>query len=473
MQQSPHVNTQRRPISLIVERALRFLRLQARPVDSVRLASELLATSVPDEATASGLLKQAFAGDPRLLYGKGGWRPVRADGDPPQLAEPDRVLIVLQGSKPSPGRAFELRHVSVLRLRNEEVVAACEGHASRDRPGQHLRRAVSEALLGAVPVIHDPPGALKALEGWLGEPLAGTISVRLLAQTRLGLRATHDLGSLAQRLGIVWRDMDDPLEQADTLDACLRRLRKSDESLENLQLGAVPGLQPINWSRFAFNRSFLNRVPQGPGTYRFLDAAGGLLYVGKSKNLKRRIASYFQEGRRRSRRVQLLLDHLHHIEFEYAGSELEAMLREAAQIRRAQPQQNVQRQVHVREGRAARLRSILILEQAAPPSLLRAYLIRQGRLIARVAIGRRGGGLKRIERFLDDHFFFVPQGPSPAVGPDLDVEVVVRWLAANRDRVVAFDPTDLLSAREVTDRLRWFLAQPNPLDPEGPPIHQR
>jgi hypothetical protein len=90
-----------------------------------------------------------------------------------------------------------------------------------------------------------------------------------------------------------------------------------------------------------------------------------------------------------------------------------------------------------------------------------------------VAIGRRGGGLKRIERCLDDHFFFVPQGPSPVTGPDLDVEVVVRWLAANRDRVVAFDPTDLPSAREVTDRLRWFLAQPNPFDPEGRPIHQR
>jgi hypothetical protein len=90
-----------------------------------------------------------------------------------------------------------------------------------------------------------------------------------------------------------------------------------------------------------------------------------------------------------------------------------------------------------------------------------------------VGIGPRGGGLKRIERVLDDYFFFAPDGPTPAAGPDLDVELVVRWLATARDRTVAFDPTTLPSAREVTDRLRWFLAQGTPFDPDGTPIFTR
>ncbi len=58
-------------------------------------------------------------------------------------------------------------------------------------------------------------------------------------------------------------------------------------------------------------------------------------------------------------------------------------------------------------------------------------------------------------------------------GPDLDVEVVVRWLAENRDRVVAFDPTDLQTSQEVIDRLRWFLTRGSPFDPDGLPIHSR
>jgi hypothetical protein len=165
--------------------------------------------------------------------------------------------------------------------------------------------------------------------------------------------------------------------------------------------------------------------------------------------------------------VQRLLDRLRRIEYEHSGSELEAMLREAEQIRRDSPQQNVQREIHSRSGRAARLRSILILVPAEEPYVLRAYLIHRGRLIERVGIGPRGGGLARIERLLDDHFFFVRDGPTVVTGPDLDVEVVVRWLAAHRDRAVAFDPTELRSSREVTDRLRWFLGQGTPFDPDG------
>jgi hypothetical protein len=296
------------------------------------------------------------------------------------------------------------------------------------------------------------------------------ISLRRLAQDRLGLQATHDFAALAARLGLHWRDSDDPLDQADAIDACLRALRRPGETLEDLRLALARGAPPIDWSRFAFERSFLDAIPRVPGTYRFFDEAGHLLYVGKSRNLRERIVSYFREGTRRSPRVQQLIDRLHRIEYDHLGSELEAMLREAEQIRSRHPERNVQREVHVQQGRGARLRSILILEPASAPAVLRAYLIHEGRLVARVGIGPRGGGLKHVERVLDDYFFFVPDGPTPAAGPDLDLELVVRWLAANRDRAVAFDPTNLGSSREVTDRLRWFLGQGSPFDAGGEPI---
>ena len=74
---------------------------------------------------------------------------------------------------------------------------------------------------------------------------------------------------------------------------------------------------------------------------------------------------------------------------------------------------------------------------------------------------------------LDDSFFGMAEGPTSLPGPDLDVELVVRWLAANRDSVVAFDPTDLQNAQEVIDRLRWFLTQGSPFDDGGAPIFSR
>ena len=261
---------------------------------------------------------------------------------------------------------------------------------------------------------------------------------------------------------------------AATLDACLAALRRPDEPLQTLRRGASRGTRPIDWSSYAFNREFLRRIPQLAGTYRFYDKQGRLLYVGKSKNLNQRVGSYFREDYPRSTRVQRLIDAVQRIEYEAAGSDLEAMLREAEQIRRDRPSANVQRKIHKRRGRAERLGAILILESAVSPHVLRAFLIRKGRLLDRVPIGPRGGGLARIRRVLDNHFFSAPSGPVPLDdGPDLDVEVVVRWLAANRDRVVAFDPTDLKSSREVIERLRWFLGQGSPFDPDGVPILNR
>ena len=467
----------RSPTSLVAERAVRYLREHGGSANSRKLIGELLATRTADEASAKKLLGVAFGDDPRLVYRRGRWSLAvvppskEAAGGPEPIPDPERVLIFIQGER-HPGVGYVLKSLSALRLLGDDVLAACGGDAAEGRYGHRLRRAALEAIDGAVPVIHDPPGSLKVLEAWLGEPIAAPISLRRIAQTRVGLPATHDLEALVGRLGLEWRDTDDPLERADLLDACLQALRRPGESLHQMRAGG--GARPLDWSRFAFNREFLRMIPQVPGTYRFYDSGGRLLYVGKSRNLNRRIGSYFREdGPARSKRVQGLLDSIHRIEYEAVGSDLEAVLREAELIRRENPARNVQRAVRERKGRAARLRSILILEPATAPSVLRAFLIRGGRLIDRVPIGPRGGGLRKIERILQDRFFSTPVGPTGLEGPDLEIEVVVRWLAANRDRVVAFDPTDLKNADEVIERLRWFLSQGSPFDPDGSPILSR
>lgn len=472
------------PVSLVAERAVRFLRERGSPADSREMARELLATHASDESAARGVLESAFGGDPRLAYDAGVWkltgerlesptvtaRPRRV----PRRPDPDRTLILLRGETLPDTRRFELSGISVIRLQGDEVVGACGGDTVKGSPGNRLRRAVIQTLDGAIPVVHDPPGALRALENWLQEPVALPVSLRKLGQRRLGLPARHELDDFMARLRIPWRQVDDPLEQADTLDAGLRALLRKGESLQELRASLSTGPPPIDWTRYAFDRDFLRKVPKVPGTYQFFDSTGNLLYVGKSNDLNRRLSSYFREtAGSRSKRIQALLDSLYRIEYQHRGSALEATLREAELIAKRKPSKNVQRRVEPRRGRAARLQSILILEPGAPPDVLRAYLIREGRLIDSVAIGPRGGGLMRIRRVLDDWFFSAPAGPTTIAGPDLDVEIVVRWLATNRDNVVAFDPTDLRSSDEVIERLRWFLNQGGPFDTDGMPILTR
>lgn len=467
-----------RPVSLVAERAVRLLRRSSRPIDSVTMAREVLSTKAPNEESARRILEAAFSGDPRLQYASPGWKlagavAAKPNGDPPVVPEPDRALLLVDGGQPDPGEPWTLSSVAALRLRDDEVVAACGGDVVEGPGARRLRRSILEMLDGAVPVIHDPPGSIRALETWLEEPLAAPISLRRLAVDRLSLPARHTLEQLAEQLDLDWRETGDPLEMADLLDACLRKLTRPGERLYGIRVEQSRGVKPLDWSRYAFNREFLRRVPRVPGTYRFVDAEGNLLYVGKSKNLNQRLHSYFRETGRRTPRVQKLVERVHRIEYEASGSDLEAMLREAEKIRAEKPQGNTQREIHPRPGRARRLRSILILEPAEPPTVLRAYMIREGRLLARIGIGPRGGGLTRVRRLLDDHYFSAPSGPTPATGAGVDVEIVVRWLAANRDRVVAFDPTELRSSDEVIERLKWFLARGGPFDSDGSPILAR
>ena len=81
-----------------------------------------------------------------------------------------------------------------------------------------MRAQLLEMLDGAVPVLHDPPGARASLERWLEEPLEGAVSLRELGRDRAGLPAHHDLEALTAKLGLDWRQPDELLDQAELID---------------------------------------------------------------------------------------------------------------------------------------------------------------------------------------------------------------------------------------------------------------
>jgi hypothetical protein len=450
----------RRTASLTAERAVRYLRDRPEGATGVALAGEVLSARVNDEATAARILESAFASDPRLAYDGACWRlsePAGPVEDAVPAPEPDLAFVVIEGDRPEPRRPFTMRTIAIVRAGSGRVLAACAGDPGDVRCAAELRGESLAALDGATAVVHDAPGAIEALEQWLGEPLGPLVSLRRLGRLRAGLPVRHTLEELAARLGQGFREAADPVRSAEILESCLRALRRPGETIAQLEAASAPGAPPIPWARYAFDRAWLRTVPSVAGTYRFLDAEGGLLYVGRSRDLRRRLASYFRESGPRTRRVQRLIDAIHRIEIAPSGSDLDAVLREAAEIARRRPVANVQRHHHPTSGRGARFESILILESAWPPHALRAFLIHGGEWVDVVPIGPRGGGLRRIERLLDERCFDPRPGPTSRPTRPIEVELITRWLAAHRDRAVAFDPTHLRSAREVVERLRWFL----------------
>ena len=86
--------------------------------------------------------------------------------------------------------------------------------------------------------------------------------------------------------------------------------------------------------------SYLKSLPNRPGVYRYLDSEDQLLYVGKAKNLKARIASYFRSSALDTKTLALV-SKIDRIETTITASETEALLLEQTQIQAYKPPYNI------------------------------------------------------------------------------------------------------------------------------------
>jgi excinuclease ABC subunit C len=82
-------------------------------------------------------------------------------------------------------------------------------------------------------------------------------------------------------------------------------------------------------------------ISDQPGCYKYFDSKNELLYVGKAKNLRKRVSSYFHKTLE-NRKTQLLVNHIHHIEFTVTDSEHDAFLLENSLIKHYQPRYNIE-----------------------------------------------------------------------------------------------------------------------------------
>ncbi len=346
----------------LLERIAATIRDRGEPLAIEEIATEFLKLTVAGPA-ASKLVRAMLARDVRFAeLADGSWslKPPKAE-----LCGP--VVVCLIDAPAGTSSAPWLWRISV-------------GAWGEDRgPLQHTGPERSDALatilrwMAEHPVATERPGLLRR---WTGaqERIHAVPEVEpIVIDLRAWARLLGDAGATAVAGGALPDETDDPLDPR--LEALALRTEQVVEAAHARglstwqQVARAPqrerdAARDTVWSeQWAFTPADLAALPEEPGVYRFLDRDARLLYVGKAKNLRRRIASYFRPLDDASSRRAAFLKTLHRLEYETTGTELEALILEAMQIRLHEPTWNVQVKLgeHPRESRRSEEDLVLLL----------------------------------------------------------------------------------------------------------------
>ena len=356
------------PVQLRIDAADRLVELveeRRGPIYAEEAARRLFALRHVPAGLARGLLDDVVAGDARLAWSGDSVRLATPLGHDLLLEQATYVVVDLEttGLSPDSSRICE---IGAVRVRDFELTDEFQTLANPGVPiggavsaltglrDPELRRAppVSTAVSrflafagDAVLVAHNARFDLAFLdretERLTGKRLAApVVDTVALARRVLGGRvARASLASLSYFFGTSVRPCHRALPDAQATAEVLVALIGLAQERGAATVADLCELASTRTRRVYEKRSLAFGAPAGPGVYLFRDRYNQVLYVGRARDLRARLRSYFRSDRQRPA-VEAALGALERIEWRRVGSELEAGLEELRLIRELRPPAN-------------------------------------------------------------------------------------------------------------------------------------
>jgi len=442
-------------------------------------SAEEIAASVLKMSSGSGRTCQAVVGailkdDPRfVLYGDGNWavaeqeRPgvtvsesvfavtevvtVENDAGQVRLIEigsatyVDRTPVASFHSYVNPGPGL------LGRIRREAVFDADQVASAPD--AAEVVPRLMRYLADAVIVGYDTAKVVSVLQheaARLGEEIENRdISIRRLARRVFPDAADRTFETLSHLFSGSPVPADAarcaPEVVADVFFGLLDRIGiEPSDDLESLLEMQYARSEEVNFARYAFDRQFLVRLPDQPGVYLMKDRSDKVVYVGKAKNLRTRISSYFATTIGRDEKTESILAEAFDIEHEATGSELSAILLESQRIRELSPPINRQLNVHERAGTAGYKGDLVLVLPGPEPGTVELYVLAEGAPLARCVGSDDFNTNADLKRLLEAAFFANPRKTENLADEQrAELSVVRSWFARNADNVHCVKPAEL------------------------------
>jgi DNA polymerase-3 subunit epsilon len=327
----------------------------------VDAARALFATSSIPDGLARSLLEEVTAGDSRVVCT--GPTVSLVDGRPdPLLEEVELVVFDLETTGLAAGRD-QICEIGAVRVRGLELVDSFQSlvnpRVALPEPIARLTGIREQELKGApstatvvrrflafagdeLLVAHNSRFDQRFLERQLGDrrlsepPLCTAALARRLLEGRL---RRVGLASLADFFGVPTQPCHRALPDAEATAQVLVHLIGLAQEIGARRLSELRSLAAPRKRRVHGKRLLARGAPSRPGVYLFRDRHDQVLYVGRARDLRARLRSYFRSDRQRPS-VEAALLALARIEWRVLGSELEAALEELRLIRELAPPAN-------------------------------------------------------------------------------------------------------------------------------------
>jgi len=330
-------------------------------LSAVEAARALFATTSIPDGLARSLLEEVTAGDSRVVCT--GTTVSLVGGRPdPLLEEAELVVFDLETTGLAAGRD-QICEVGAVRVRGLELVDSFQSlvnpRVALPEPIARLTGIRERELRGApaisivvrrfldfasddLLVAHNARFDQRFLEQHLGDrrlsepPLCTAALARRLLDGRL---RRVGLASLAHFFGVPTEPCHRALPDAEATAQVLVHLIGLAQERGARTLSELHGLAAPRARRVHGKRRLAHGAPSRPGVYLFRDRHDQVLYVGRARDLRARLRSYFRSDRQRPS-VEAALLALARIEWRVLGSELEAALEELRLIRELAPPAN-------------------------------------------------------------------------------------------------------------------------------------
>jgi DNA polymerase III epsilon subunit family exonuclease len=347
------------------DRLVELVQARRGPVPAEEAACTLFALASAPTAIARSLLGDVVDGDARLAWRGASVGLARPPGDGVPLEDAVFVVFDLEttGLRPGSARICEIGAQRVERLELTTsfetlvdpgialppVITALTGITPASvRGAPRVEHAVRRFLAfagDAVLVAHNARFDLafldREVERLTGARVAAEVVDTVWLARRLldGRTKSVGLAALAHFFGTCsepcHRALPDARATAEVLAALIGLAQeRGARSVADLVALSAPRAR-----RLHVKRALVAGAPPGPGVYLFFGKGGETLYVGRARNLRARLRSYFAGGRQRPA-VEAALGALERVEWRELGSELEAGLEELRLLRELRPPAN-------------------------------------------------------------------------------------------------------------------------------------